>query len=81
MSALGRLAQEDPVLAGAIADLERLASLDAPGGASELAAEPRPVEELLSLWTEARGAEIVDRAAAAAEAVARLAQFAREVLR
>ena len=81
MSALGRLAEEDPVLAGAVADLERLASLDAPGDASELAAEPRPVEELLSLWTEARGAETVDRAAAAAEAVARLAQFSQEMLR
>jgi DNA repair exonuclease SbcCD nuclease subunit len=83
MSALARLAEEDPVLAGVVADLQKLISLDAEPSAvvGEAMATSRPVEELLALWGAARGEDVVDRAAVATEAIAELALLAQEVAR
>jgi DNA repair exonuclease SbcCD nuclease subunit len=83
MSALGELAEDDPVLAGVIADLQKLATLDAPEGAARggAAAEALPVDELLALWSEAKGEEDVARPVAATEAIIQLARVAQEAVR
>jgi len=83
MTALGRLAEQDSVVAGVVSDLQALAALDTRGlgTGSPLPSEPLPVEELLALWNSAKGDERVDRDAAATSALTRLAQVAREVAR
>jgi len=83
MTALGRLAEQDSVVAGVVSDLQALAALDTMGlgTGSPLPSEPLPVEELLALWNSAKGDERVDRNAIATAALTRLAQLAKEVVR
>jgi DNA repair exonuclease SbcCD nuclease subunit len=83
LSKLGRLAEQDSVLAGALADLQALADIGGQraGPDSPLSAESLGIEELLALWNSARGGEQIDRKTAVAEALVRLAQLAEEVAR
>jgi DNA repair exonuclease SbcCD nuclease subunit len=83
MTALGRLAEQDSVIASIVSDLQALAALDTMrlGAGSPLPSEPLPVEELLALWNSAKGDERVDRDTAVTAALTRLAQLAREVAR
>ena len=83
LSKLSRLAEQDSVLAGALADLQALADIGGQraGPDSPLSAESLGIEELLALWNSARGGEQIDRKTAVAEALVRLAQLAEEVAR
>ena len=82
LSRLNRLAEQDAVLAGAVADLQALAAVG--GGGEEprppLGAEPQPIEDLLAVWNKAKGTERLDRETVVAGALIRLAQLAEEVV-
>jgi DNA repair exonuclease SbcCD nuclease subunit len=85
--ALQSLADRDEVIAGAAADLMRLATLDAPGGGPPTALEARPVDELIRVWqsleeglrTWSASTDVPARAEVAQEGLKLLATLAKEV--
>ena len=79
-SALSRLAEQDAVIAGVVADLQALAYLGSRPGAGA-GVDARPIDDLLSVWEATRSHQEVDRTAAVAEALRWLAVCAEEVTR
>ena len=82
-SALGRLAEKDAVISGVVADLEALGALSRDSGSTkpDSLADPLQIEDLLALWGTVKRDLDVDRKVVVGNALTRLAQLVKEVMR